>query len=357
VYQSIGTLLAQQPPFSSTFNVQNTAATPLSLANPFPAAVSSAATTFAIDPEFTTALLHSWQVTVQQDLPASLTVLGGYFGDYGAHLAQAFLPNTYPAGAVNPCVSCPSGFIYLTSGGTSTRQAAQLVLRRRLYAGFTSSLTYTLAKATDNASTFSATVASPSSLSLAQDWLDLDAERGPSSFDQRHLVSVEMQYTTGMGLTGGTLVDGFRGGLFKDWTMTARFNAGSGLPLTPVFFTAVPGTGVVGVRPSLTGEPIAPTVKGAYANPAAFTMPASGTWGTAGRNSIRGPGTSSFDLTLARAFRLPKRKTIEWRLAATNVLNRVTFSTIDRIITSPQFGRPTAANQMRRIQTYLSFKF
>jgi hypothetical protein len=139
--------------------------------------------------------------------------------------------------------------------------------------------------------------------------------------------------------------------------MTARFNAGSGLPLTPVFFAAVPGTGVVGVRPSLTGEPIAPIVDGSYANAAAFTMPAAGTWGNAGRNSIRGPGTSSFDLTLARAFRLPKRKTIEWRVAATNVLNRVTFSTIDRIITSPQFGRPTAANQMRRIQTYLSFKF
>jgi hypothetical protein len=160
-----------------------------------------------------------------------------------------------------------------------------------------------------------------------------------------------------MGLTGGTLVDGFWGGLFKDWTVTARFNAGSGLPLTPVFFATVPGSGVVGMRPSLTGEPIAPTENGKYVNPAAFTAPAPGTWGNAVRNSIRGPSTSSFDLTLARAFRFPKRKTLEWRLAATNVLNRVTFATVDRIITSPQFGRPTAASQMRRIQTFLSFKF
>ena len=356
VYQSIGTLLAQQPPFTNTSNVQNTAPTPLSLANPFPATIPSA-TTFAVDPQFTTALLQSWQVTVQQDLPASLTMLVGYFGDRGTHLAQAFLPNTYAPGATNPCASCPSGFMYLTSGGTSTRNAAEFIVRRRLYGGFTSSLTYTLAKATDNASTFSNTSVSPSSLAIAQDWLNLEAERGPSSFDQRHLVSVDMQYTSGMGLTGGTLVDGIWGGLFKDWTVTARFNAGSGLPLTPVFFAAVPGTGVVGMRPSLTGEPIASAENGRYANPAAFTVPAPGTWGNAGRNSIRGPGTSSVDLTLARAFRLPKRKTIEWRLAATNVLNRVTFSTVDRIITSPQFGRPTAANQMRRIQTYFSFKF
>ena len=356
VYQSIGTLLAQQPPFTSTSNIQNTAATPLTLANPFPAAIASA-TTFAVDPEFTTALLHSWQVTLQRDLPASLTTLVAYFGDRGTHLAQAFLPNTYAPGSVNPCVSCPSGFMYLTSGGTSTRNAAQFIVRRRLYAGFTSSVTYTLAKAMDNASTFSNTSVSPGSLAVAQDWRDLDAERGPSSFDQRHLVSIDMQYTSGMGLTGGTLVDGFWGGLFKDWTVTARFNAGSGLPLTPVFFATVPGSGVVGMRPSLTGEPIAPTENGRYVNPAAFTAPAPGTWGNAVRNSIRGPSTSSFDLTLARAFRFPKRKTLEWRLAATNVLNRVTFATVDRIITSPQFGRPTAASQMRRIQTFLSFKF
>ena len=36
----------------------------------------------------------------------------------GSHLMQEFLPNTYPAGAVNPCPTCPSGFVYLTSNGT-----------------------------------------------------------------------------------------------------------------------------------------------------------------------------------------------------------------------------------------------
>jgi hypothetical protein len=356
VYQSIGALLAQQPPFATTIDRQNSAETPLSLADPFSGTVPSA-TTFAVDPGFTTALLHSWQVTVQRDLPGSLTVLAAYFGDRGTHLAQAFLPNTYPPGAATPCGTCPSGFVYLTSGGTSTRSAGQFIVRRRLYAGFTSSLTYTLSKSMDDASTFSNTTMSPGSMSIAQNWLDLGAERGPSAFDQRHVVSVEMQYTTGMGLTGGTLVDGIWGALFKDWTVTARFDAGSGLPLSPVFFAAVPGTGVVGVRPSLTGAPLAGIDAGTYANAAAFTTPAPGTWGTAGRNSIRGPGTSSFDVTLARAFRLPQRKTIEWRLSATNVLNRVTFSAIDRVITSPRFGRPTAANQMRRIQTFLSFRF
>jgi hypothetical protein len=354
VYQSIGTLLAQQPPFSTSFSVQNSAATPLTLASPFPAALPSS-NTFAVDPDFTTALLHSFSITVQRDLPVSLTVIAGYFGDRGVNLAQAFLPNTYPAGAGNPCPTCPSGFIYLTSGGRSTRNAGVFTVRRRLSSGFTTTVTYTIAKALDDAATFSHTSVSPGSLSLAQNWLDLGAERGPSSFDQRHVVAVEMQYTTGMGLRGGTLVDSWRGTLFKDWTITAQFNAGSGLPVSPLYFIAVPGTGIVGVRPSLTGEPAGPVEKGSYANGAAFTAPAPGTWGTAGRNSIRGPSTSSFDMSFARVFRFPRRLTLEWRLNATNILNRVTYSSIDRIVTSPQFGRPTSTNQMRRVT--MSFRF
>jgi hypothetical protein len=230
-------------------------------------------------------------------------------------------------------------------------------LRRRLAAGFSAHVTYTLAASTDNAATFSHTTLSTTSLSVAQNWLDLEAERAPSAFDQRHLVVADLQYTTGVGVAGGTLVDGFWGTLYKDWTMTVQVSAGSGLPLTPVFFAAVPGTGTVGVRPSLTGQPIAPADPDSYANPAAFMAPAPGTWGDAGRHSIRGPSTSTLDLAVARALRLPRRRTIELRIAATNVLNRVVFSSIDRIISSPQFGRPTHASPMRRVRVLLRFGF
>ena len=54
-------------------------------------------------------------------------------------------------GAVNPCPACPAGFVYLTSNGSSTRHAGQVLLRRRLRGGLTASAQYTLAKATDDA--------------------------------------------------------------------------------------------------------------------------------------------------------------------------------------------------------------
>jgi trimeric autotransporter adhesin len=356
LYQSIGIMLAQQPPFLRTINVQNTPLTPLTLANPFPDALPDAST-FAIDPGFRPGSVHSWQLSAQRDFAGSLTMIAAYFGDRGTNLTQAFLPNTYAPGAVNPCPTCPSGFVYVTSNGTSLRNAGQFTLRRRLYAGFTATAQYTIAKSTDNAATFSNTSVRPSSMSIAQNWLDLEAERGPSSFDQRHLGSFQLQYSTGVGVTGGTLIDGFWGSLYKDWTLTSQFNVGSGLPLTPMAFVVVPGTGTVGVRPSLTGVPPAPIESGSYVNPAAFTMPAAGTWGNAGRNSIRGPSQLSLDASIARVFRLRGRWNLEWRVAATNVLNRVTFSSVNTVITSPQFGLPTSANAMRRIQTMFRVRF
>jgi trimeric autotransporter adhesin len=356
LYQPLALLLAQQPPYSRTFSVQNGPLTPLTLANPFPASVPSA-TTFTVDPGFRAGYAHNWQASLQRDLPASLTAIAAYLGAKGSHLTQASLPNTYPAGAENPCPACPSGYVLVTSSGTSLRNAMQLTLRRRLHDGFTANVQYTLAKSTDDAATFSNMAVSPATLAIAQDWLHLEAERGPSSFDQRHLVSAMAQYTSGVGVAGGTLADNLWGTLFKDWTVATQLSAGSGLPFTPIYFAAVAGTGFVGVRPRLTGVSARPAPSGAYANPDAYAAPLSGRWGNAGRNSIRGPAQFTVDASAARVFRLNARLNLEWRIAATNVLNRVTFSTIDTVIASPQFGRPTLANPMRRLQMTLRVRF
>ena len=357
VYQSLAVLLSQQPPVSRSFSTQNTASTPLSLAAPFPLFFPTTSNTFGVDPDFRPGYAHMWQVSSQRDFPASLTIIAAYFGAKGTELAQAFLPNTFPTGASNPCAACPSGFVFLTSHGSSLRNAGQLTVRRRLHSGLTATVQYTIAKSTDDAATLSNAITTPSALAIAQDWLDLGAERASSSFDQRHLVSVQFQYTTGVGVTGGTLIDGFWGSLYKDWTIASQLSAGSGLPLTPIAFIGVPGTGLVGVRPRLTGAPTERTSPGSYANADAYAIPLPGTWGDAERNSIRGPSQFSLDLNVSRVLRLGKRLNLEWRVSATNVINRVTFATINTVITSPQFGLPTLANPMRRVQTTLRLRF
>ncbi len=355
-YQSMALLMAQQPPLSKTSSVANSPSRPLTLANGFVTSASSALNTFGVDPHFRVSDTQTWQVSAQRDLPASLTIIGTYLGSKGRHLMQEFLPNTYPAGASHPCPACPAGFVYLTSSGRSLRNSGQLQVRRRLRNGITATVQYTLAKATDDAAAFSG--AGLAGAVIAQNWLDLDAEHGPSSFDQRHLISAQFQYTTGAGVTGGTLVDGLKGRLFKDWTFVSQLTVGSGLPLTPVYLSPVSGTGVAGsIRPRLTGLNVEERREGYYLNPAAYAAPASGQWGDTQRNSITGPAQFGLNAAVGRTFRFGDRLNLDWRIDATNVLNRVTYSGVNMIVGSPQFGLPNLANQMRRLQSSLRLRF
>ena len=356
VYQSIANVLAQQPPLSTAFSVATSAANPLTLANGFIAVSPNALNTFAVDPDFRVGFAQNWQASIQRDLPASLTVAVTYLGSKGSRLMQQFVPNTYPAGVENPCPTCPSGFRYLISGGRSIRNAGQVQLRRRLRNGLSASVQYTLAKAMDNAAAFGG--ASANSGVLAQNWLDLEAEYARSSFDQRHQVVAQVEYTTGAGVVGGTLLDGWRGRLFKDWTVTGQMTTGSGTPLTPTFFSPLRGTGIIGgTRPSLTGASIDEAPDGYYANPNAFVAPAPGEWGTAARNSITGPSQFSFNAAVARTFRLRDRITLDWRMDAMNVLNRVTYTAVNTQINSSQFGLPSPTNDARRLRSSIRVGF
>ncbi len=364
--------LAQQAPLSKSGRQQNSVDCPLTLADGFTQCGITTPQVFGINPNFRVGYAQTWQVSVQRDLPWALQMTATYLGVKGTHGVQQFLPNSYPLGAANPCRDCPAGFIYETSGGNSTRQSGQLQLRRRLRGGFAASLLYTYSKSIDddamlggqghqsNASQTDFSSGSPSSGSaqIAQDWLDLTAERSLSSFDQRHLLNLQAQYTTGQGLEGGTLLGGWRGRLLKEWTLLTQLNVGTGLPETPIIPVAVPGTGWTGpLRPSLTGAPIYGGQNGAHVNAAAFALPAAGSWGTAGRNSITGPNQFSLDGGMQRTFRPSKRFYLDARIDATNLLNHPVFSSWITTLESAQFGLPQSADAMRSLQATMRVRF
>ena len=355
VYQSIALQMAQQSPLSRSLSVQNTAANPLTLANGFNVSPNITTDSFAIDPNFRVGYSQNWQVSVQRDLPGSLVATATYLGIKGTRGMQEFLPNTYPTGAASPCAACPSGFIYLTSNGNSTRESGQLQLRRRLHSGLTASLQYTYSKSIDDSALGGR---NQGAYVIAQNWLDLSAERGLSTFDQRHLLNLQIQYSTGTGLGGGTLLSGWRGALYKQWTVTSQISAGSGLPLTPVYLAAVNGTGITGsIRPDYTGAALYSAPSGLFLNPAAYAVPAPGQWGDAGRDSITGPSQFSLNASLGRTFRISDRFNLDLRVDSTNALNHVVYSSWNTTVTSAQFGLPTSANAMRSLQTTLRLRF
>ena len=355
VYQSIAIQMAQQSPLSKSLSVQNSPTDPLTLANGFNASATITPNTFAVDPNFRVGYAQNWQLSIQRDLPGALIVNATYLGAKGTRSRQEFLPNTFPVGATNPCPLCPAGYAYLTSNGNSTRESGQIQVRRRLRSGFTSTVQYTLSKTIDDAALGGR---GQGSSVIAQNWLNLSAERGLSNFDQRHLLSVQMQYSTGVGIGGGTLLGGWKGALFKDWTFTTQITAGSGLPLTPTYIAAVRGTGVTGsIRPTYTGAPLYAAPSGLFLNPAAYEAPAVGQWGNAGRDSIIGPGQFTLDASMGRAFPFRDHGNIDLRFDSTNALNHVTFPSWNTIVTSPQFGLPNPANAMRAVRASLRVRF
>ncbi|HEY3940274.1 MAG TPA: carboxypeptidase regulatory-like domain-containing protein [Bryobacteraceae bacterium] len=389
VYQSIAVQMAQQSPLSKALSVQNGPLNPLTLANGFNTSPATVPNTFGIDPNFRVGYAQNWQLSVQRDLPGSLQLLARYSGIKGTRGLQEFLPNTVPIGAVDPCPSCYSGYTYLTSNGNSSREAVQIQLRRRLHNGFTATAQYIFSKSIDDvsalggqgpATTTSATsnptaqnppppqpgqtssmaptVSASQSPVIAQNWLNLAGERGRSTFDQRHLLSLQIQYTSGMGMGGGTLLKGWRGTLLKEWTFATLITAASGLPLNPIYFAAVPGTGVTGsIRPDYTGAPLYAAPSGLSLNPAAFTAPLAGQWGNAGRNIISGPAQFVLNATIGRTFRLRDRLNLDLRFDANNALNHVTDTSWITVINNAQFGLPAGTNPMRSVQTMLRLRF
>ena len=360
--------LAQQAPLSKSLNVSRSATCPLTLADGFQNCAGITADTFALDPNFRTGYAQTWRLSAQQDFPGALVVTATYSGVKGTRGPQQFLPNTYPIGAA-ACAACPRGFVYRTSNGDSIRHAGELQVRRRLRSGLTATLDYTYAHSIDNDSdlgglghvstpTIGADATAGATSSIAQNWLDLRGERSRSSFDQRHLLTLSFQYTTGVGVRGGTLFTGRTGALLKNWTLGSQFTAGTGLPQTPIYLAAVPGTGFTGtIRPDRTVAPIYTGPAGYFLNAGAYATPASGQWGNAGRYSIEGPNNVSLDSSVARTFRLRDPMSLDMRLDATNVLNHVVYTGWNTVTNSTTFGLPAATRSMRSMQITARLRF
>ena len=98
-------------------------------------------------------------------------------------------------------------------------------------------------------------------------------------------------------------------------------------------------------------------VSGLLFNTAAFIAPASGLWGTAGRNTIPGPTTFSLNGSLGRIFRFGERRSADLQFQAQNLLNRVTITNWGTVVGSSNYGLATSAAGMRKLTISLRFRF
>jgi hypothetical protein len=161
---------------------------------------------------------------------------------------------------------------------------------------------------------------------------DIASSRASSSFDQRHMLNVGYVYDLPLFRNKGIMHNVLGG-----WELSGIFAYSTGTPLnitngTDIGDNAGVGNGVgTGSYPDLVSNPKAniPAASSvdsnAYTkfqyNPEAFATPTGLTFGTTGRNYLRNPSRTNFDMALFKHFTIKEQTAIEFRAEAFNIFN------------------------------------
>ena len=271
-----------------------------------------------------------------------------YLGTKGTRSDVKIIPNQQPPGSAAALAQNSTLYTYDESNGDSIFHASQFRLNRRFNRGLSFQAYYQFGKSIDDSSSFGG-----AGNTTAQNWQDLAAERGLSSFDIRHQFTTGFVWTSPIAGPGSHIAaDRKVGRILKDWQISGNITAQTGNPLTARVLgntQQLAQTGGIGSgRAEATGAPV--DAGGRFFNLAAFTVPATGTYGDAGRNTIPGPGLFTLNSALARSFTMAERRRIEFRVETTNTLNNVNYTNLYTVVNAADYGLPSSAGAMRTIQ-------
>ena len=185
-------------------------------------------------------------------------------------------------------------------------------------------------------------------------------DRGDADYDIRHTFTANSVFQLPFA----------RKRWYGGWDFSGIFTTRTGRPFTVLVNRAaavVPSGQTQTQRANyLGGDPYVtnPTAS-QWLNPAAFGIPAAGTYGNSGRNRFRGPGLWQADLGIAKQFRLTERIALDFRTEMFNLFNRAQFGnpvnnistpTIGRILTTANDGA-TGTGTSRQLQFMLRLNF
>jgi hypothetical protein len=217
--------------------------------------------------------------------------------------------------------------------GAANYKGLDLGFEKRFLDGYSYRASYTIGSSRDNA---------PEHLGdnggdRPQNGRDLEAWDGPSNFDIRHRFVGNFIAELPFGKGKPMLQDGVGGALLGGWLASGIFSARSGRPFTVTQGNNNVGPGATGV-PDLTGDPKGAETVEQWFNIAAYTRVTSGEFGNSPRNSVRGPGWVTFDLSVQRRIDITSRLNATLRWDIFNLFNRTNLGLPDRNIASATAG-------------------
>jgi hypothetical protein len=233
--------------------------------------------------------------------------------------------------------------------GESSYKGIDVSVEKRLSKGYSFRVAYTLGDAQDQAPEHLAATSG-----RQQDTNNIDAWKGPADFDIRHrLVTnfvVQPPIGDGRAVNLGKVGNALLGG----WTVAGIYTARSGRP-----FTVTQG-GIEGATwmPNLVGDPDGQKTVESWFNASAYQRVAAGTFGDNTRNSLRGPGYVTFDMSLQRRVSFTSRIAATLRWDVFNMFDRANFGNPNADITGANVGTISSlAGDPRAMQFSLRLHF
>jgi hypothetical protein len=238
--------------------------------------------------------------------------------------------------------------------GYSEYNSLGMKLTRRYSAGLTVLGAYTFSKSTDNGSGIRTLGTDPLN---PQNSYCLSCEDGLSVFDQRHRFVASTVYDLPFGPGRKYLSDGTLGRVIGGWKLTSVVTIGSGFPLT---IGAGEDTANIGncCRPNRDFSADTAIDNPTWFNTAAYSRAPNGTFGTAGRSEVIGPGIMNWDFSTSKDFHITSSDYIQFRFEAFNFLNHPNWGDPNTTFNSVAFGTINSTRtEMRRLQFGLKFVF
>ena len=369
IYSRIYTNMASQPPFATASTLVTTPKQVLTLANGFPKLGPNILTnTFALDPNFRTPYAQTWNFSIEDEIVRNVILSVGYVGTKGSKLQLLLAPNQSPPGAPitsgsQTALENTLAFTYETSGADSIYDGLQVGLRRQFHGGFSMSGNYVFSKSIDDA----ASVGGAGNV-VAQNYLDLKAERGLSTFDVRNKLLINHIYQFPFGEQRRWLnKSGTARRVLGGWQLSGVTTIQSGTPYTAQILGNLSnraGTAAISnLRADATGLPVELSRSQRTAldffNTAAFSLPAPGDYGDAGRDTIPGAGFVNFNMSLDKVVTFSRERGIQgdFRIASDNIFNTPKFAGLATTVNGQGFGRVTSVGAMRSVIFSLRLRF
>ena len=387
------------PPYLQTPQVNfPNFADPFKGANPFGPSFSEPMTLLVVSPQLRLPYAQDWNLNLQRSFGADWLFEIGYVGTTGVKLPRFIEANPavyYPGfdssgnplsteNNVNqrrlysgctlaqPPTACVYGSVGEIAGvANSSYNALESSLRKRFGHGLSFLASYTYSKSIDDVSSFNITGSASQPVAgendLAQNPLNLPAERGRSMFDARHRLVLSYQWSVPFWRQAHTWYEHALG----NWQFNGIVTLMSGTPFT-VFDPAdvsLEGSapeisGFSSNRPNLIGNPNSgPHTAQQWFNTSTFQRltqdPNSPVeqFGNEGRNVVQGPGYSNWDFSALKNIHVTEGKEFQFRAELFNFWNHTNLGLPNNDISSPTFGSIHSDLGPRVIQVALKFLF